>query len=96
MVDEDGDLAVAGAQMCEVWVCVRVFVTGGAFAAGRLPEMYYAQFIRAAREGGMAAVCNTEQYRERLAANPGNRDYLMSLDPQGMLRCAEILSRLNV
>ncbi|HEY4372211.1 MAG TPA: alpha/beta hydrolase [Burkholderiales bacterium] len=61
-------------------------ITGGAFAAGRLPEMYYAQFIRAAREGGMAAVCNTEQYRERLAANPANRDYLMNLDPQEYIR----------
>ena len=38
-------------------------VTGGAFAAGRLPENYYGQFIRAAREGGMAAVCATEQYQ---------------------------------
>jgi pimeloyl-ACP methyl ester carboxylesterase len=61
-------------------------ITGGAFAAGRLPEMYYAQFIRAAREGGMAAVCNTEQYRDRLAANPGNREYLMAMDPQEYIR----------
>ncbi len=28
-------------------------VTGGAFAAGRLPENYYGQFIAAARQGGM-------------------------------------------
>ena len=35
MVDEDGDLAVTGAQMCEVRVCVRVFVTGGALAVTR-------------------------------------------------------------
>jgi pimeloyl-ACP methyl ester carboxylesterase len=56
-------------------------VTGGAFAAQRLPENYYGQFIRAAREGGMAAVCATEQYRERLAANPANRERLMRMDP---------------
>jgi pimeloyl-ACP methyl ester carboxylesterase len=56
-------------------------VTGGAFAAQRLPENYYGQFIRAAREGGMAAVCATEQYRERIAANPGNRERLMRMDP---------------
>jgi pimeloyl-ACP methyl ester carboxylesterase len=56
-------------------------VTGGAFAAGRLPEGYYAQFIAAAKEGGMAAVCATEQYQERITANPANRDRLMSLDP---------------
>jgi pimeloyl-ACP methyl ester carboxylesterase len=57
-------------------------VTGGAFAAGRLPENYYDQYIRAAEQGGMAAVCATEQYAERIAANPGNRDRLMSMDPK--------------
>ena len=55
-------------------------VTGGAFAAGRLPENYYGQFIRAAEEGGMAAVCATEQYQERIAANPANKDKLMNMD----------------
>jgi pimeloyl-ACP methyl ester carboxylesterase len=57
-------------------------VTGGAFAAGRLPENYYGQFIKAAREGGMAAVCAHEQYQERIAANPATRDRLMAMDPQ--------------
>ncbi|HEY2527397.1 MAG TPA: alpha/beta hydrolase [Xanthobacteraceae bacterium] len=57
-------------------------ITGGAFAATRLPETYYAQFIRAAQTGGMAAVCDTEQYRERIAANPANRDRLMAMQPQ--------------
>lgn len=56
-------------------------ITGGAFAAGRLPNMYYGQFIEAARQGGMAAVCATEQYQERIAANPSNRDRLMAMDP---------------
>ena len=55
-------------------------VTGGAFAAERLPENYYDQYIRAAEQGGMAAVCATEQYAERIAANPGNRERLMSMD----------------
>jgi pimeloyl-ACP methyl ester carboxylesterase len=64
-------------------------LTGGEFAAGRLPEMYYGQFIRAAREGGMAAVCATEQYRERIAANPGNRERLMRMDPK---RYIEVMS----
>ena len=32
-------------------------VTGGAFPAKRLPEMYYGQFIDIAKEGGMAAIC---------------------------------------
>src|SRR3954471_17802926 len=57
-------------------------VTGGEFAAGRLPEMYYGQFIKAAKEGGMAAVCATEQYQERIAANPANRERLLAMDPQ--------------
>jgi pimeloyl-ACP methyl ester carboxylesterase len=57
-------------------------VTGGAFAAGRLPNMYYGQFIEAAEQGGMAAVCATEQYQERIKANPANRDRLMAIDPQ--------------
>lgn len=64
-------------------------LTGGEFAAGRLPDMYYGQFIRAAREGGMAAVCATEQYRERIAANPANRERLMRMDPK---RYVEVMS----
>ena len=65
-------------------------VTGGAFAAGRLPEMYYGQFIRAAEEGGMTAVCATEQYQERIASNPGNRERLMKMDPK---RYIEVMTR---
>jgi pimeloyl-ACP methyl ester carboxylesterase len=65
-------------------------VTGGAFAAGRLPELYYDQFIRAAEQGGMAAVCATEQYAERIAANQANRERLMRLDPK---RFIAVMSR---
>ena len=57
-------------------------VTGGAFAAGRLPENYYNQYIRAAEQGGMAAVCATEQYADRIAANAKNREALMAMDPK--------------
>ncbi|HEY6822701.1 MAG TPA: alpha/beta hydrolase [Burkholderiales bacterium] len=57
-------------------------VTGGAFAAERLPENYYGQYIRAAREGGMAAVCRTEMYKERIAANPSNGPRLMAMKPE--------------
>ena len=67
-------------------------VTGGEFAARRLPENYYGQFIRAAQEGGMAAVCATEQYRERIVANPANREKLMGMAPE---RFIEVLSRLR-
>lgn len=55
-------------------------VTGGRFAATRLSEKYYGQHIRAAREGGMAAVCETEEFAERIADNPSNRDRLMAMD----------------
>jgi pimeloyl-ACP methyl ester carboxylesterase len=65
-------------------------VTGGAFAAQRLPENYYSQFIRAAQQGGMAAVCATAQYQERIAANPKNRERLMNMDPR---RYIEVMSR---
>lgn len=64
-------------------------VTGGAVAASRLPEQYYGQYIRAAQEGGMAAVCDTEQYRERIAANPKNKERLMAMSPP---RYIEVMS----
>jgi pimeloyl-ACP methyl ester carboxylesterase len=61
-------------------------VTGGAFAAGRLPENYYGAFIKEAEKGGMAAVCATEQYQERIAANPQTRDRLMAMDPKQYIK----------
>lgn len=57
-------------------------VTGGVFAAGRLPNSYYGQFIKAAHAGGMQAVCDTALYRERLALNPASRERLMAMDPR--------------
>lgn len=57
-------------------------ITGGAFTAGRLPENYYGQFIRAAEQGGMAAVCATPFYQELITTDPANRDLLMAMDPQ--------------
>lgn len=56
-------------------------ITGGAFTAGRLPDTYYGQFIRAAEQGGMAAVCATPYYQELIAARPSNRERLMAMDP---------------
>lgn len=55
-------------------------VTGGSFAAGRLPHIYYGQFIEAARQAGMAAVCEMPDYQERIRMNPRNRDLLMAMD----------------
>ena len=56
-------------------------VTGGPFAAGRLPENYYGQFIKVAKQGGMAAICAHEQYQQRIKANPSNGERLMAMDP---------------
>jgi hypothetical protein len=61
-------------------------VTGGTFAAARLPENYYGAFIKEAEKGGMAAVCATEQYQERIAANPQTRDRLMAMDPKQYIK----------
>jgi pimeloyl-ACP methyl ester carboxylesterase len=57
-------------------------VTGGAFAVRRLTEKYYGEYMRAAQQGGMAAVCETEHFRELIAARPANRQVLMQMDPQ--------------
>ena len=61
-------------------------VTGGAFAAARLPENYYGMFIREAEKGGMAAVCATEQYQERIAANAETGKRLMAMDPKQYIK----------
>ena len=45
-------------------------VTGGRFACERLAQEYYGQFIEAAKQGGMAAVCEMEHWKERIAARP--------------------------
>ena len=44
------------------------------FAAGRLPENYYGQFIRVCEVGGMEAVCATEAYTERIEAFMANKE----------------------
>ena len=56
-------------------------VTGGQFAAQRLAHNYYGEFIEVAQQGGMAAVCETEFFQERIASNPANRDRLLGMDP---------------
>jgi len=65
-------------------------ITGGQFAAQRLARQYYTQYIEAAESGGMAAVCATEHWQERIAARAANRDYLIKLDPKHFI---EAMSR---
>ena len=55
-------------------------VTGGPFATQRLREKYYGEYIRAANKGGMAAVCETPHFRERIAARSANKPALLNMD----------------
>ena len=64
-------------------------VTGGAYAAERLVQNYYTQFIDAAREGGMVSVCRTEHFSEVIASNPANRARLMAYEPQRFIAIME-------
>jgi len=57
-------------------------VTGGRFACERLAQEYYGQHIEAAKDGGMAKVCEMEHWKERIEARPENRDALLKMDIQ--------------
>ena len=56
-------------------------MSGGAYATLNLGVRYYTEYIKAAGLGGMAAVCETEFFSERIKENPQNRDILMAMDP---------------
>ena len=66
------------------------WVTGGQDAAERLAHEYYGQFIEAAKTGGMEAVTKTPFFADRIKANPGNEQRLLSMDPT---RFIETMSR---
>jgi pimeloyl-ACP methyl ester carboxylesterase len=57
------------------------WVTGGTVAAKSLAHTYYGQFVEAAQRGGMKAVAATPFFAERIAANPANKERLLSMDP---------------
>lgn len=61
-------------------------VTGGRFACDRLAQEYYGQYIEAAQQGGMAAVCEMEHWKERIQARPSNRDALMKMSPEQFIK----------
>jgi pimeloyl-ACP methyl ester carboxylesterase len=65
-------------------------VTGGRFACERLAQEYYGQYIDAAKQGGMEAVCEMEHWKERIAARPQNRSALIEMDAQ---RFIAVMSR---
>ena len=60
-------------------------VTGGAYAAQRLAENYYTQFIEMARAGGMEAVCHSEHFGEVIKANPANRARLAGMQVEDFI-----------
>jgi pimeloyl-ACP methyl ester carboxylesterase len=64
-------------------------VTGGGFAVKRLAERYYDQYIRLAREGGMAAVCAEDHFAELIRNRPSNRDRLMAMDVDAFVACMQ-------
>lgn len=55
-------------------------VTGGQEAVDRLAQNYYGQYIALARAGGMQAICDSEHFKECIAARPENRARLMATD----------------
>jgi pimeloyl-ACP methyl ester carboxylesterase len=67
-------------------------VTGGLAAAKRLAHRYYGQYIPIAQQGGMAAICATEEFGERIRDRPANRERLMKMDPA---RFIEVMSNWN-
>lgn len=67
-------------------------VTGGRFAAQRLARNYYDQYIEVAEKGGMAAVCETEHFAERIAARPPNRERLMAMAPACFIEVMKLWS----
>ena len=60
-------------------------LTGGEAATKRLADKYYGDVMRAAQKGGMAAVCETEFFVERLKRRPFERDQVMDLDPTAFI-----------
>jgi pimeloyl-ACP methyl ester carboxylesterase len=64
-------------------------VTGGAYAAERLVENYYTQFIDATRRGGMEAVCRTEHFSDLINNNAANRARLMAIEPARFIAVME-------
>jgi len=67
-------------------------VSGGPVAAMRLPENYYGRFIRIAREGGMAAIAETDRFQDYAKENAAVGEQLLAMDVD---RFIEIQSNLH-
>lgn len=64
-------------QVASALIMMRV--TGGLFAVERLSYLYYTQYIETAERGGMAAVCETDHFKDLISRDVKVRDTLMSL-----------------
>jgi pimeloyl-ACP methyl ester carboxylesterase len=64
-------------------------VTGGRYAAERLAQNYYSQYIDLAQKGGMEAVCRSEHFSEVVAANPANRARLLAIKTEDFIGLME-------
>lgn len=51
--------------------------TGGGFACKRLANQYYGQYVKLAKEGGMAAVADSEHFAGVIKARPAAREELL-------------------
>ena len=74
-------------------------VSGGPRSAEIMSPGYYGQYIKAALEGGMQAVCNTEFFSQRIKDNPDNEAHLRSMEVENfvsvMQRWQDSFSRPN-
>ena len=57
---------------------VMMRVTGGLFAVERLAYLYYTQYIEAAERGGMAAVCDTDHFKDLIARDAQVRETMLA------------------
>ena len=74
-------------------------VSGGPRSAGIMSPGYYGQYIDAATNGGMEAVCNTEFFSQRIKDNHNNKSLLLSMEVESfvsvMQRWQDSFSRPN-
>ena len=74
-------------------------VSGGPRSAEIMSPGYYGQYIDAATNGGMEAVCNTEFFSQRIKDNHNNKSLLLSMEVESfisvMQRWQDSFSRPN-
>ena len=74
-------------------------VSGGPRSAEIMSPGYYGQYIEAATNGGMEAVCDTDFFSQRIKDNPNNKTRLLSMEVESfvsvMQRWRDSFSRPN-